>query len=206
MGGRIPNLCPIFVRKSKQTMKYFYLFHITFCTTSLIAQQDQSVSFSQTLSSSDDPIEVNWLSWEEAVQLNAVQPKKIYIDLYTDWCGWCKKMDKTTFVDPELVAYLNEHFYAIKFNAERKDPIEFNDHIFRYAEGGRRGVHELARALLNGRLGYPSFVLMDEEFARILISPGYKSPEEVLQELRFAHNELYKQMSFESYKNSIEPE
>ncbi len=40
---------------------------------------------------------VRWLSWEEAIELSKEDPRKIVIDVYTEWCGWCKKMDKTTF-------------------------------------------------------------------------------------------------------------
>ncbi len=144
--------------------------------------------------------QINWMSWQEAVEASKENPKKVYIDMYTDWCGWCKKMDQTTFQDQEVVDYMNEHFYAIKFDAEQKDTIIFNDHTFVYSGEGRRGAHQLASALLNGRLGYPSFVALDEDWARILISPGYKKPEGVLQELIFAKEEMYKTISWENYK------
>ena len=62
---------------------------------------------------------INWMSFEEAVKLNETKPKKIFIDVFTDWCGWCTKMDQTTFVDKDVVAYMNENFYAVKFNAEQ---------------------------------------------------------------------------------------
>ena len=85
-----------------------------------------------------------------------------------------KKMDKETFTDPEIVRYLNENFYPVKFNAEQREPIDFNNKTFEFIKSGRRGVHQLAYALLDGRLGYPAFVTLDESFARIMISPGYK--------------------------------
>lgn len=149
---------------------------------------------------------INWLSWEEAMQAADKQPKKIYIDLYTDWCGWCKKMDASTFVDPEVVKYMNENFHAIKFNAEQKEDIVFNDHTFSYSgSSGRRGVHQLAYSLLNGRLGYPSFVILDEEKARILISPGFKDAKGVMMELVFAKEEKYKTISWETFKAQNTP-
>ena len=66
---------------------------------------------------------INWMSFEEAIKLNETKPKKIFIDVFTDWCGWCTKMDQTTFVDKDVVAYMNENFYAVKFNAEQTEPI-----------------------------------------------------------------------------------
>lgn len=159
-----------------------------------------------TSSFSPDPSitegEINWLSWEEALEMNKENPKKVFVDVYTNWCGWCKRMDKTTFKDPEIVQFLNDNFYAIKFNAEQKDPIEFNDHTFNFINSGRRGVHELAYALLDGRLGYPAFVLLDESFARIMISPGYKKADELIKQLRFANAEAYKTMSYQDFTKS----
>ena len=149
--------------------------------------------------SSSDTEEIKWYTWDEAYELSKTAPKKIFIDMYTNWCGWCKKMDKTTFKDPELVEYLNENFYAIKFNAEQRETIVYNDRKFEFMQAGRRGVHQLAYALLDGRLGYPAFVTLDEEFARIMISPGYKQAPQLMKELKFALEEKYMEMSFEDY-------
>lgn len=142
---------------------------------------------------------IKWYSWEEAMEANKTAPKKIFVDLYTNWCGWCKKMDKETFTDAEIVKYLNENFYPVKFNAEQKEAIVFNDKTFEFIQSGRRGVHQLAYALLDGRLGYPAFVTLDESFARIMISPGYKKPNQLIKELAFAKEEKYKAMSFEDF-------
>lgn len=152
---------------------------------------------------SDTAVALKWYSWEEAVEANKKAPKKLFIDVYTDWCGWCKKMDKSTFVDPEVAAYLGENFYPVKFNAEQKEAIEFDGTTFEFVEAGRRGVHELAYALLDGRLGYPAFVYLDEEMRRITISPGYKTADVILKELRYIGGDHYKDQTFEEFsKNS----
>ena len=142
---------------------------------------------------------IKWYTWEEAHELSKTAPKKVFIDLYTDWCGWCKKMDATTFQDPDVVKYLNENFYPVKFNAEQKEAIVFGDKTFEFTAAGRRGYHQLAFALLDGRMGYPAFVMLDETFARILISPGYKQVPQLMKELSFAQEEAYKSMSFDDF-------
>lgn len=144
--------------------------------------------------------DLKWYSWEEAVALNQKQPKKIFVDVYTDWCGWCKKMDQSTFSDPAVAAYLSEHFYPVKLNAEQRASIDFSGQTFKFLENqGRGGVHELALALLDSRMSYPSFVFLNEKFERIMISPGYKEAEGMLKELRFAAEEHYTKTTWEAY-------
>jgi thioredoxin-related protein len=127
--------------------------------------------------------------------------KKKLIDLYTDWCGWCKRMDANTFSDPKVADYVNEHFYPIKFNAEQKDSLVHDNYTFKFVENGRRGFHELAYSLLNGRMSYPSFVYLDENSKRILISPGYKDVNQMLTELKFLAEEIYKTESWEDFNS-----
>jgi len=143
--------------------------------------------------------EIKWYSWDEAIELANDEPKKIFIDLYTDWCGWCKRMDATTFQDPDVVAYMNEHFIAVKVDAEQKEEIEYKGNTFKFVDAGRRGVHQLAYSLLDGRLGYPSYVYLDENQNRITISPGYKPAERMVKELTYIAEEHYKTTDYESY-------
>ncbi|HPK09813.1 MAG TPA: DUF255 domain-containing protein [Saprospiraceae bacterium] len=143
---------------------------------------------------------IQWMTWEEAVMLNAESPKKIFVDVYTDWCGWCKRMDKNTFSDPEIIKYMNENFYAVKLNAEQKEDIVFNGNTFKFVENGKNGFHELAYSLLDGSLGFPTMVILDENFSRILLSPGYKEAHDLMTELQFSAGEYYKKTSFDEFQ------
>nr|HMT30281.1 DUF255 domain-containing protein [Bacteroidia bacterium] len=111
----------------------------------------------------NDPDGIQWISFEQAVKLNEKNPKKIFIDVYTHWCGWCKKMDATTFKEDTVVKYINENYYAVKLDAETKDTIRFKDKEFKYVADYK--ANELAISLLSGKMGYPSYVLMDEKYS-----------------------------------------
>lgn len=145
---------------------------------------------------------LKWYTWEEAVELNKTNPKKIFVDVYTDWCGWCKRMDKSTFSDSTVAAYMAANFYPVKLNAEQKADIQFNGQTFKYMDGGNgRGVHTLAYSLLEGQMGYPSFVYLNEKYERIMISPGYKEPADIIKELKFASEEHYTRTTWEKYRD-----
>ncbi len=143
--------------------------------------------------------DVNWMTWEEAVALNEKNPKKIFIDVYTDWCGWCKRLEKSTFQHPEVADYLNKNFHPVKLDAEMTRDVKFKDHTFKYIPSGRRGVHELAAALLDNRMSYPSCVAMDEDINRITIIPGYREYEDMLDILTYINLEKYKEMTFKEF-------
>ena len=70
---------------------------------------------------------IRWMSFTEAMAKRQTEPKKIFIDMYTDWCGWCKKMDASTFLEPKLVEYMNKNYHCIKFNTEKEGPIKIAD-------------------------------------------------------------------------------
>jgi len=134
-------------------------------------------------------VEINWMSWEEALAANKANPRKLVIDVYTDWCGWCKRMDATTFKDPKVAAYIADNFYAVKLDAEQKEDILYDGQTFTYQRQGKRGVHMLAASLLDNRLSYPSVVYLNGDMERIMISPGYKDADKFLQELKYANGE-----------------
>ena len=149
------------------------------------------------------PEPLKWYTWEEAVKLNETNPKKFVVDVYTDWCGWCKKMDKGAFSDPTVTAYIAANFYPIKLNAEQRADIKFSGETFGFVanDNGRGGVHALAYALMDGKMGYPTLVYLNEKYERIMISPGFKESPDLMKELRFAAEEIYSKTSWEAYRD-----
>lgn len=147
---------------------------------------------------------VQWNTFEKAVKQVEQKPRKIFIDMYTDWCSWCKKMDKDTFANPVIAEYLNKHFYAVKFDAERKDTIVFKGQKFVNLNPNRsRHSHELARALLQGQMSYPSYVFMDEELRVITVVPGYFPPADFEPVLHFFGSNAYLRTSWEDFKSTF---
>jgi thioredoxin-related protein len=135
---------------------------------------------------------VNWMTFEQAIKASEKTKKKIFIDVYTDWCGWCKVMDRNTFNDPNVSKILNEDYYPVKFNAEQREDVMFKGQAFKFVASGTSGYHQLAATLLNNQLSYPTVVFLDEEFNGITPLAGYKKPEEFHRYLVFIRDEYYK--------------
>lgn len=126
---------------------------------------------------------LTWLSIDEASNLKNLEGKYYFVDIYTSWCKWCKVMDQQTFTDSSVIEHLDDQFHVVKFNAEQTDIVNWNGKEFIYKAGGRRGIHTLAIELLNGRLSYPSFAILDKDRNPIKIIVGFKKPDQLLREL-----------------------
>jgi thioredoxin-related protein len=151
--------------------------------------------------------QIKWHTFEEAVELCKKRPKKIFIDVYTNWCGWCKVYDKNTFSNPEIAAYMNKHFYSVKLNAEGADTIRFQGHTFVNPNPkGRQSTHMLAASLLNGKMSYPSVVFMNEQFQLLHVQSGYLPPEQFAPFMVYIGEAWYdpsKNTSWESFNKDF---
>lgn len=145
--------------------------------------------------------EINWLTFEQAVEKNKTEPKKMFIDVYTNWCGWCKRMDATTFKDPAVVDYMNKNFHAVKLNAETKDTIRFQDQQFIYRAENR--ANDIAVSLLNKRMSYPTTVYLDETVSILSPVPGYLTATQIMPVLKYYGDNIYKTKTWQDYSNEI---
>lgn len=115
--------------------------------------------------------QIKWLKFEEAIAANAQSPKMLLVDVYTDWCGWCKKMDMDTFTDPKVIAQINGNFYAVKINAEDTSrTFEFMGKEYTEAQ--------MAAAMRVS--SYPNFVIIEPTLQNIAQLPGYRGPDAFL--------------------------
>ena len=150
---------------------------------------------------------INWHTFQEAVELNKKEKKKIFIDVFTDWCGWCKVMDKNTFTNSIIIKYMNEKFYAVKLNAEMKDTVVFNATTFvNPSPKIPRSTHQLASSLLNNKLSYPTVVFLDENFSMLSPVPGYQKPEQMEILMKYFGSNDYKTTKWEDYQKTFKGE
>lgn len=146
---------------------------------------------------------VNWMTLEQALEKSKTEKRKIFLDLYTDWCGWCKHMDSTTFVDATVAKYLNEHYYPVKFNAEQEQDIVFKDKTYKFKKNGSRGYHELAALWLNNRLSFPTVVFLDESQQLIQPVPGYQDATKMEAIINYFGSDSHKKTPWESYEKNF---
>jgi thioredoxin-related protein len=143
------------------TMKQFIIFVILsiFSTTIAFSQAD----------------EVKWLSWNEGYPLAKKKDKILLIDLYTDWCGWCKRMDRDTYSKPDIIKEIEKHYVAVKFNPELKN--------LKYEVEGKTytGMQLYGMLIQNQRTGYPTTVFLYTKEKKLYLEPGYKNAEQFRQ-------------------------
>ena len=151
---------------------------------------------SKTLNYAQDKIK--WMTMNEALEAQKESPKKIFMDVYTTWCGPCKLLDKNTLSHKDVIAFINKNYYAVKFNAEGNEEITFEDFTYtnpnyQPERKGRNATHFFADAL---RIpGYPSLVFFEENGKLIQAVPGYKTPQELEIYLKMIANDDYKTLT-----------
>lgn len=145
---------------------------------------------------------VNWMTWEEVEKANQIEKRKILVDLYTDWCGWCKKMDAKTLSQPHIAQYINENYYAIKFNAQHKNDIILNGKTYTYIKNGRNSFNELAVEISKGKLSFPTVVFMDSDFSVIQPIPGFQGQKKFEKLMTYFAGDFHKSTPWREYARS----
>ena len=154
---------------------------------------------------------INWLTFNEALEAQKKEPRKIFMDVYTDWCGPCKLLDKNTFQNKDVADYVNKNYYAVKFNAEGTEPIDYQDFTYTNPNHdpnrkGRNSQHLFAHAMkINA---YPSIVFFDEEGELIQPVPGYRTPQQLEIFLKMIQSDDYKEITtaeaWQEYQSNFE--
>ena len=145
--------------------------------------------------------EVHWMSIQEAEAKMREKPKKVIINFYTSWCGWCKRMDATTYSNPSLIKYVNNNFYAVRFDAESRESFMFNGKEYHFEPQYK--CNTFAMELLKGQLGYPTTVFMMENFQNPNPIPGYQQVKDMEMFLLFFGDNICMHRQFEDYKKSF---
>ncbi len=141
--------------------------------------------------------EIHWITLDEALQMARIHKKKVIVDFYTGWCGWCKIMDKRTYQNPQVVNYINQHYYAVKFDAERKDTVRYQGTLFQFQPAKR--MHQLAAVLLQDKAAYPATVFISADAEAFPPIWGYIDPETMLKILKYYAEDHYLKIPWAEY-------
>jgi thioredoxin-related protein len=132
---------------------------------------------------------VHWAPYEEGMENARESNKPVLLSFYTDWCGWCKRMEKETYGDPQIQQFLNLNFIAIKINAESKEPIRM--------DGKEMKMKDLTRKY--GVRAFPTTVFLESDGTPIAPLAGYSEPASFRKVLVFIQEKAYRKMSFEEF-------
>jgi thioredoxin-related protein len=143
--------------------------------------------------------QVKWYKIEEAEKQAATQGKKIMVKVYANWCGWCKEMDKATFPNKHVAKILNASFIPVQFNGEQKTDITWGGSTYKIVRSKNGSYHELAAQWLNGRLMYPTIVILDANGKVIQAIGGYQRAGEFEKMMAFFANDAYKTLKWEEF-------
>ena len=180
---------------NNNNFKYMRKLIITAVVTLFSILSHESVTAQQGTS-------VHWYGADDFDMLIAKNDRPIFIDAYTDWCGWCKKLDKDTFSDPVIAGYLNDNFYPVKFDAESKEPVTFMGREF-INDGTAGKAHQLAVALMQGRMSYPTVIFLNEKGELLAPVPGYRGPADFEPLLAYFGGGKYLEQGFEEFTKTF---
>lgn len=147
---------------------------------------------------------LQWMTLAEAQQAMQKEKRPLLIDLYTDWCGWCKVMDKKTYTNAKVIAYIQDHFYPVKLNAETRETISFNNKQYNFNSNNR--TNDFAIFLTYGRLSYPTTVIIPTDNSGPQPVPGYLEPKDLELIVKYFGDGKYGKEPFEAYQQHFKNE
>jgi thioredoxin-related protein len=174
--------------------------------SNFIEQDDASFSFvsENTYTEFHENSAVNWITFDEAYIKCKKNPRPIMIDVYTTWCGPCKMMSNQTFNNPQIAKYINDNFYAVKFDAETKDSVKFDKYVFVSSDNSNpKAPHQFAASILDNQLAYPSIVFLNNQIQRLDILKGFMPPKNFEPILNYYGSGDYQKIKWEEYEKTF---
>lgn len=174
--------------------------------SNFIEQDEASFEFvsANTYTEFSESSAVNWISFGEAYKKCKKNPRPILVDIYTTWCGPCKMMSTQTFNNPDIAKYINENFYAVKFDAESKDSVKFDKYVFVSTDPSNpKAPHQFAASILDNQLAYPSIVFLSNQIQRLDVIKGFMPPKSFEPVLTYYGSGDYQKIKWEDYQKKF---
>lgn len=144
---------------------------------------------------------IEWMTLEEAVKRAKENHKPILIDLYTDWCHWCKVMDKDTYENKGLVSYVNDKYYNVRLNAETRDTIQWMGHSFFYDPQYK--INTFALYITDNQPSFPTAVILADDRTAPIAMSGYLKAKEMELMVKFIGEGAYKKEAFQAFQHTF---
>lgn len=142
--------------------------------------------------------DIQWVSFAQLEQVMKKQPKYIFIEVETDWCVYCKMLNKTTFTKNKVITALNQDFYALKLNAEHPQEIRFGGQKYPFiTQSNGKGIQGLALALK--AQSYPSLLILSPDYQILHRHNGYIKAKKLAPLLSYLGKEKYKKQSWKEF-------
>nr|MBN2278460.1 DUF255 domain-containing protein [candidate division Zixibacteria bacterium] len=157
------------------------------------AQEKAKVEEKGEREKSEKATEIKWVRYDEGLKQARAESHHVLINFTTSWCGWCKKMNKTTFMEPEVVDIISKKFVAVKVDGDSKEILD--------VDGYKIAERDLARSEYRVT-GYPAYWFLKPNGEKLGVLPGYQDADRFMEVLFYMSENLYDKMTFEEYMKS----
>jgi thioredoxin-related protein len=147
---------------------------------------------------------ITWLTLEEAEAISQKTPKKLFVKVSTSWCDWCKKLDQLTLAEPQIIRYINENYYPVYIDPERKQLIRWQGKEYKTLQKGPHFINEWVSEYLHGQISFPSIVIIDENFSLIQSIPGYIDAYSMSCILNYFGSDAHKRTPWYRYQKNFD--
>lgn len=136
-----------------------------------------------------DKIELKWKNFDVGISEAKQTKKKILLDVYADWCKWCKKLDAEVYAEPKVAAYLNKHYILIKVNGESNNKLTYKNE--------KMTEQQLSQGF--GVTGFPTIIFLESNGDAIDKLGGFVPADRFLPILQYIGEDHYQKMKWDEF-------